>query len=1220
MEAIVLKVLKKYFKLFIKNFKSDNFSMSLLKGEGTLVDLDLNETIIQDLLLIPPQFKVTQAICDQLSAKIPWTSFKKEPITISLQNITINLKEPETITPIQSQLKKFKKKTKNKRNEITENLQIEVKSLKLNIATLHGRTLMIEIDDILIQSTNSNFQIVELSQMKNIDKESGTESLHKLITAKSISIKIQDEGGLLNIPLVENLPLKVLFSSKRRTRDWIQVSAKVEFILKNLNLNWTISQWHSIMELVSTIQNTLARSVPVSSDLNSSSSSLKSSKDKKKSSSTSLKKSSKKDKSEVLSPNSISSSPVNVSPSISRLNNESNSSGLSSSPNLSPMSNNSVNVIADGDSPLPVAKHSDFSYEFHIEKWALELVDNFSQAGNAFQFNGDGLHFAFTSANTLQRPMNSETNQPYYSIPIRETILSAIIKSLTIQETSLNSSKKIELCITNENRSKKYDKSITSISSDAMPERIQIHQYTGPFLLKGNLIFRKPITASSPTTPNDSSESVPTTTATTTTSITTTIDPLKLIMNGGPPLIGLELNVHLNDLKLNGDRRSWKSLISFLIPPEDDIMTSESENETTNMIQPHDIQTSESLLPPNTNNSVDISTVANSQLVEVQDSPKLFSHTSPLHQGNSTTTTHRAKVIIEKGKKKISTFKKKLKLGDNWKNQIKLAVKATNTEIVVRDEKVPEYKGLEAKIKLGTMVLGNHSEWKSVPYLMDGLQLADKYAVSDPISRSGLDHRISLQIENFSLDFIQSSVVAPQAVITPSTITLYLRLSRSFHRNEKDKRIPKIDVSFNSLDFNFTLNTLQSEFLDHLANKYLSPKKMKNLLKSRIKNLKNEAKKRLKRLDEKNLDKTLTIKNKVEKTLQQYFWNCYINVKKGQFHLPLEHLLEPKHQQANNQQTGENTDAQTLIDTITQQPGSQIEKLSEIKVQSLGILLQNKDQGQNIVIKIGSIEAYGIDHPKMSTSCSLRPLPIPDDEYIPSATHDDTNLLITYQRRAKKLSQSLINQVLMDNELNEYLTEVWVKLQGTQVRIQKKTNTHLSDPTATKSTKSKIKMPDLKNFITKAVNLIERRKDRIKDIKKGIKKVNLNLRWGLELGNCEILLGDKSKKSLNQITGSTGDVEEYQPKGIIKITDTNRKSNASSYKQMENELLKKNSESARNEEEREIYTDKIQSMQEELDSIKSRYETELSTLRQQYEELEAKFVSTKLELAELSSR
>ncbi|KAF2074669.1 hypothetical protein CYY_004019 [Polysphondylium violaceum] len=1215
MEALVLKVLKKYLKLFIKNFTSDNFSMSVLKGEGTLVDLDLNETIIQELLLIPPQFKVTHASCDLLTAKVPWTSFKKEPIVISLNSINIDLKEPDEIIPVVSQLKKFKKKNKNKRNEITENLQIEVKSLKLNVASLYGNTLMIEIEDVLIQSTNSNFQPGDLLQIKSIDKEQGIESLHKLITARSISIRIQDMGGMTT-PILENMPIKILYCTKRRIKDWIQLSAKIEFVLKQINLRWTLSQWHSLNDLIHGFQATLARAVPQATTPGVGAPTPKEHKNK-------LFSSKKKD-----SISSGTSTPVNIISSTNSLGNSSTTgnSPLSTSPSISKLKESGLGGDSSTTSSLatspmtsstgefgvqPTPKHSDFSYDFHIERWKLELVDNYSQdSDSGYHFKGEGLHFGFTSANTVAKPINPDTNSPFYVMPIRETILSVVMNTLSVNQV-LSFSKNISkatLADTNlESRGTKvYNKTITSISSESIPERISIHNYTGPFLLKGNLLFRKPIT----------NQDNP--------------DPLANIVHG-PPLIGLELNLHLNDFKLHGDRRSWKTLISFLAPPESDESDIGSESESHS-----------------TTTSTTKSIIDNLESVSLDD--KNDQQNGKQENSNNGTQQHQHhhhKGVIEKGKKKISTFKRKLKLGDHWKNQIKIILKATNTQLTIPEEKIPEFQGLKLIINLGSFVMCNHSDWKVVPYLADGLQFIDnKVPQADSITVSGRDHRFSFQMENIALSIIDTKDSSVHPVLEPSTISLFLRISRT-NTLLMEKRIPKIDVSFISSDFNFKITTQQSLFLDHVANKYLSPKKMKNLLGARISK---EAKKRLKSLDDKHLDKTITIKNKVEKTLQRYYWNSFISIQKGDFFLPLSHFLEPKEKSSKKGDNDDNNDTTatttpqgaTTIDTplemisnvvqdlnlipqsiITSvdndeanQSSAENQPLSQLKVENLGIILQNNQQGQTIIFKIGSFEAYGIDHPKLSTSTILRPLPIPDDEYIPAPNTDSTNLFVTYKRRQKALAASTRSNILIDEEMEEWTTDVWVKLQGTQVRVMKK---HLSpaQKMATKSLSKKIKMPDVKNFITKVVSLVERKRDKISQVKKGIKKVNLDIKWGIELGNCEILLGEKSKNSIY----SCSDFEiapDYQPKGIIKITDTNRKINAKAYRDIEEELLKKNSEFATAEEEKDEYNNRIGALVAEIDKLKKTHHTELSALRSQYEELEVKFVATKLKLAEIS--
>eukprot|EP01133_Synstelium_polycarpum_P004013 gene4013-4648_t len=1067
MEAIVLKVLKKYLKLFIKNFKSDNFSLSLLKGEGQLVDLDLNENVIQELLLLPPQLRVISATCDTLVAKVPWTSYKKEPITMSMNSINIMLKEPEVITPLQPQFKKFKKKNKNKRNEVTENLQVEVKSLKLTIATMHGNSLIVELEDVLVQSTNSNFQ----------------------------------------------------FSSKRRIKDWVQLSAKIEFLLTSLNLSWTLSQWHLISDLFTGFQSILARHAPPPLAITA--------------------EPTKKKKKEKEKPLSASASLAVHS---------SGSSPLSTSPSPIKKSLDSADFTQSPAEATP--KHSE---------WKLELVDNHTiDASNdeGFIFQGDGLHFGFTSSNVTAKPTN-EHGELLYTLPIRESIVSVVMNALRIQEIGsfAKNTVKTDMCGHNNEspkpRDNRYDTSITSISSDGISERMQIHHYNGPYLLKGNMIFRRPIvTDDNP-------------------------DPLKCLVSADgkplPPLIGLELNLHLSHLKMLGDRRAWKRLISFLMPPEvDETDDSESDGST---IDPS---------APLTNGS--------SSLQEIPSDANIDNNNNPTAGTNGINGIKdpfaMKKIVVEKGKKKISSFKKKLKLGDNWKNQIKIILKATETQVIIPEESVTieEFKGTSMKVNLGAFVMRNHSDWKSVPHLYEGLQMIDPNCVPEPITQSGLDHRFSFKMENISCIINQSNNVT--SILEPASVCLYLRVSKSAFLH-KEKRIPKIDLSFISSDFNIRVTKYQTNYLDFIAKKYLSPKKMKGLLQSRIKSIKSATKKRLNLMKDQHIDRTLTIKNKVEKTLQEYYWNVYVCIQKGVFYLPLQHLLEPKSQ----------VDEVHFPDFV----GSDGNALSEFKVEQLGIALQNKAEGQNIVFKVGTFEATGIEHPKLTTSTTLRPLPIPEDEAIPSQLSDSTNLLVTYKRHQKKLNSSL---VAVDGEIDEWVADVLVRLQGTQVQVVKKPSA--SSKNASGKKVPGLKIPDVQQFITKLVNTLESKKQDIDNLKKGIKKVKLGITWGIELGNCEILMGNKSKN-----------MDFIQPKGRIRITDTNRKINAKAYKDIEQELLKKTMDSAKSEMEKDDYNEKINALTEELEKLKKQNNDELLTLKTEYMTLESKFVQTKMAMAEM---
>ena len=55
---------------FTKNLSADKISLSTLKGEGDLADLELDELVLTDLLDLPTWIRLTKASCNRLTIKV----------------------------------------------------------------------------------------------------------------------------------------------------------------------------------------------------------------------------------------------------------------------------------------------------------------------------------------------------------------------------------------------------------------------------------------------------------------------------------------------------------------------------------------------------------------------------------------------------------------------------------------------------------------------------------------------------------------------------------------------------------------------------------------------------------------------------------------------------------------------------------------------------------------------------------------------------------------------------------------------------------------------------------------------------------------------------------------------------------------------------------------------------------------------------------------------
>jgi VPS13-like, N-terminal len=69
-ETIVLRLLAKHFRKYIKDFHEDQFKLSLSKGTAELKNLQLRESSLEDLLLLPSGVGITSAACSNLLVKV----------------------------------------------------------------------------------------------------------------------------------------------------------------------------------------------------------------------------------------------------------------------------------------------------------------------------------------------------------------------------------------------------------------------------------------------------------------------------------------------------------------------------------------------------------------------------------------------------------------------------------------------------------------------------------------------------------------------------------------------------------------------------------------------------------------------------------------------------------------------------------------------------------------------------------------------------------------------------------------------------------------------------------------------------------------------------------------------------------------------------------------------------------------------------------------------
>lgn len=626
------------------------------------------------------------------------------------------------------------------------------------------------------------------------------------------------------------------------------------------------------------------------------------------------------------------------------------------------------------------------------------------------------------------------------------------------------------------------------------------------------------------------------------------------------PLIGIDLSVVLSNLQIVADRRVWKGLIKYVsVPLTPEEKEKKKEEKEKKKEEGKDKE------------KEDIQTIAQNNLNKVKDA---------------------------------------LRLGEDWFNQIKLNIKASDLRLIAPNEEKGLYQNASLQITLGSFVMANFSDWKITPNLPRGIALLAAPSPAPPISTPktvGVPQKLTFQIEGVSVAVHAGGRVAD--VLAPTGIKLFVHYyDRETKGVEKGK--PHLEVIFQSGEFNLQANEQQFKYLSFLGRKYLNPRKIKSALSSQVDQAKAAAKAKIQQ-EYKEFSETVPNKEdmvtqvgqKVQSTLDAYKWIAYIHFNKGVFRVPLQFLLSDDEETPVSSSSSSVASSPLSPLDEPSEKGPSIEDLlgcvdknaCELKYENMDLAFENNMNGQGVVVQLGSFQATGLDHPKFPSIITLVPLkPLAEEQHL----GEIESLVFRYKRKRK---QPKTADDVEDSD-EDYATDVWFRLQGMQVKVTSKAN--FVGPKKTGG----MGLPDLQALVNKAVALLQERKSDIDMLKKNVEKVNVqDVKWGVELGNCEVLL-EKEDKS--------GTVTIYKPYGTVRLADAQRQSLTKSYFEVETQLINAKSNLANSANLQEDLQTQVTQLQSALMALEADKITKLQKLSEDFAALESKFVEAKVSIAQ----
>lgn len=264
MAKFIVKRLDEYLKVILEDFGSQNVNSSLFKGDVKLANARVRSDFLKEILQFP-NIEIKEAVLTQLQIHIPWTSIRKEPVSVEIDTLRVVLFEPEHLTVAATSLlsifKKKEEESKKKQDakaapqvswnfglQIACGVRVTIKSIEFVVDSLVGfkdlrpPSVLLRVRNIKIASVDQHGRPGTLKdcfahneQLRDVVKVYKSIDIEKielcLLTGKASSeiVAIPSASGLIVLTFDKKplalINLKLNFSLDRVQIGWMREDA-----------------------------------------------------------------------------------------------------------------------------------------------------------------------------------------------------------------------------------------------------------------------------------------------------------------------------------------------------------------------------------------------------------------------------------------------------------------------------------------------------------------------------------------------------------------------------------------------------------------------------------------------------------------------------------------------------------------------------------------------------------------------------------------------------------------------------------------------------------------------------------------------------------------------------------------------------------------------------------------------------------------------------------
>ncbi|KAG5322263.1 UH1BL protein, partial [Pseudoatta argentina] len=241
---------------FTKNLSADKINLSTFKGEGELSNLELDETVLTDLLELPSWLRLTNAWCNKVSFRIQWTKLKSVPIFLSLDEVHIDVETCEDLRSMSSPqgISSYAGPAKYSFiHKVIDGITVAVNSVLVTFKS-PAFIASVQMNRIMVESKSATWQRCDLRTTRVKDPDRGQLLIFKELEWQTVRIEAQStkDHNLTPLRLLTN-QATCRITIKKRISDCFVMGCRLVIILDDLLWVLTDSQLKAALHFLDSL-------------------------------------------------------------------------------------------------------------------------------------------------------------------------------------------------------------------------------------------------------------------------------------------------------------------------------------------------------------------------------------------------------------------------------------------------------------------------------------------------------------------------------------------------------------------------------------------------------------------------------------------------------------------------------------------------------------------------------------------------------------------------------------------------------------------------------------------------------------------------------------------------------------------------------------------------------------------------------------------------------